>query len=475
MESQATACPLPSLRQRLLLDQYAEKLKRPLQAFAQLNLRLPAQQRLRAADVRPPPRRIVGRQRLLHHVQLDARDLRDDRGEFADREFTRVADVDDVPAQAVERDEAEDAVDQIVDVAEAARLAPIAVDGERVAVQGRHREVGDHASVVGLHAWTIRVEDADDASIEAVNACCRGEIGFGESFALIVAGALTYRVDVAPIALALRVLERVTVALGGGEQKDARSARLRERDRLDRTERVDVQCPERIASVVDGACRRCGMHDAIGWPRHRLGRIDPGCPRRANVGFDEVKRWRTLECGEIATIAGDEVVDSDDRVPRRYEAFRKVRCEKAGSSGMIHDHAALRFRAFAPELRFLLILIEREAPGFRGTVEVATVRREDGDFGGVLPGRKPGRWDGHRGKPDAAKRRICKRDRDVRSILPIEAGQIVGDPAIDDEDGIGRRLMGCRRNPPLREDRGAHGKAILPFGIRVSTAREGVE
>jgi len=48
--------------------------------------------------------------------------------------------------------EAQDAFDEVVDIAEAAGLISFAVDGELLAAQGLHHEVGDDAAVAGVQA-----------------------------------------------------------------------------------------------------------------------------------------------------------------------------------------------------------------------------------------------------------------------------------------------------------------------------------
>jgi hypothetical protein len=58
--------------------------------------------------------------------------------------------------------------DLVVDVAEAAGLAAVAVDRQRLAAQRLHDEVRHHAPVVDLHARPVGVEDAHDAHVDAV-------------------------------------------------------------------------------------------------------------------------------------------------------------------------------------------------------------------------------------------------------------------------------------------------------------------
>ena len=87
-------------------------------------------------------------------------------GELAHGELVGVADVRRVRPAALEQPH--DALDQVVHVAERAGLRPVAVHGERIALDRLHDEVRHHPAVLGAHAWPVRVEDADDARIERV-------------------------------------------------------------------------------------------------------------------------------------------------------------------------------------------------------------------------------------------------------------------------------------------------------------------
>src|SRR5688572_17645397 len=78
-------------------------------------------------------------------------------------ELTRVAEIERA-GQALTFHEAHEALNEIIDIAEAARLAAIAVDGEIVATQSLDDEVRYHAAIIGEHARTVGVEDADDAN-----------------------------------------------------------------------------------------------------------------------------------------------------------------------------------------------------------------------------------------------------------------------------------------------------------------------
>ena len=89
----------------------------------------------------------------------------------------------------------------------------------------RH-EVRDHAPVVEGHPRPVGVEDAADADLEAVLAAVVKRQALGGALPLVVAGALADGVDVAPVGLGLRVLERVAVDLGGGGEEEAGAGAL---------------------------------------------------------------------------------------------------------------------------------------------------------------------------------------------------------------------------------------------------------
>ena len=115
-------------------------------------------------------------------------------------------------------------------IAEAARLQAVAVDGEGLAAQRLHHEVGDDAAVVGLEARAVGVEDAHHVGVDAVVAVVGGDGGFGEALGLVVDGARADGIDVAPVGLDLGMDLGVAVALGGGGMEEpgvvlARNAR----------------------------------------------------------------------------------------------------------------------------------------------------------------------------------------------------------------------------------------------------------
>src|SRR4051812_8471851 len=87
-------------------------------------------------------------------------------GELAYRVLDRIADVRRFGVPSLE--ELVNPFDLVIHVTEAARLGAVSVDRYRFAVQRLHDEVGDDASVARMHAGAVRVEDPNNARIEAV-------------------------------------------------------------------------------------------------------------------------------------------------------------------------------------------------------------------------------------------------------------------------------------------------------------------
>ena len=180
-------------------------------------------------------RGVVGRLRRRHDLDLATGGHHRCARELEHRDLDRVAEVD----RRVERLGArhrEAALDQIADVAERARLRAVAVERDRRATQRLDEEVRDHAAIAHGHPRSVRVEDADDPRIDAMAAPRVDEDRLGHPLALVVAGALADRVDVAGVVLGLRMDERIAVDLGGARVDDAAAARPRVLDEAQRAE-----------------------------------------------------------------------------------------------------------------------------------------------------------------------------------------------------------------------------------------------
>src|SRR5256714_3316778 len=136
------------------------------ETFAEVDLGAPAEHLGRKRDVGPAPNGIVHGKRLEDDLGARARDLEHGVGELEDGELVRVADVHRTGPIGVE--EGEDAAHLVVDVAVRPRLRPVAVDGERLALEGLDQEVRDDAPVAGPQAGPEGIENAHDLDVQVL-------------------------------------------------------------------------------------------------------------------------------------------------------------------------------------------------------------------------------------------------------------------------------------------------------------------
>ena len=186
-----------------------------VETFVEGDFGLPAEFALGDGDVGAAHLRVVAGQRAEHNLALATNLLDDLLGELEHRELTRVAEVDGAREVIVGRHHAQHTLDEVADILEGTRLLTVAVDGEVFAAQGLHHEVGDHPSVADRHAGTVGVEDTDDLGADTVQAVVVEEERLGAALALVVAGAQADGVDIAPVALRLRMDVGVAIDLAG--------------------------------------------------------------------------------------------------------------------------------------------------------------------------------------------------------------------------------------------------------------------
>ena len=90
--------------------------------------------------------------------------------QFDDRDLVGIAEV--YRAGLVRHEHAEKPFDKIADVAEAAGLAAISVDGQRLTVNCLRDEVRHDPAIARAEPRTVGVEDPDDAGIDALARRC---------------------------------------------------------------------------------------------------------------------------------------------------------------------------------------------------------------------------------------------------------------------------------------------------------------
>ena len=164
---------------------------------------------LRFADVRPALLGIVLRQRLIADAALAAGYSQYFFRAIHDRELHRIADVH--RQRLVRGHQAKETLDFIGDVAEAAGLAAIAVNRKRIAAQRLLHEGGYYAAIVELHARPVGIENAHNARVHFPVTPRRHGGGFREALGFVIDRTRAYGIDVSPISLFLRMLQRIAV------------------------------------------------------------------------------------------------------------------------------------------------------------------------------------------------------------------------------------------------------------------------
>ena len=153
------------------------------------------------------------------------------------------------------------------------------------------------------HTRAVGVEDADDLRVDPVIPVIGHRHRLGEALGFVVDAARADRVDVAPVAFLLRMLQRIAVDLRGGRDDEARVLRLCEPQRLVRAERADFQRGNRQLEVVDRARRARPVEHQV----HRTVDVD--------VVRDVVLHEHEIASGQVRDVVhapGQQIVDPDD-------------------------------------------------------------------------------------------------------------------------------------------------------------------
>ncbi len=253
--------------------------------------------------------------------------LEDEFGKLEHGELAGVAEVHRADALLLLH-EAEESLDKVVDEAEGAGLRAVTVDGQIISLKGLNDEVGDDTPVIGQHARTIGVEDADDADIDSILAVVVEEESLCGTLALVVAGAKSDRVDITPVGLLLGMHGGVAVHLGGGGLEDTGLHALGETEAVDRPDHGGLHGLDGVVLVVQGRCGTGQIVDAVDL---ELEGVD-------DVMAHQFKAGIALEVLDVGLATGEEVVETDDFVTLTDQAVTEVGSEESGSTGDENAH-----------------------------------------------------------------------------------------------------------------------------------------
>jgi hypothetical protein len=232
-------------REAELLAEVRDRVREPL---VDGEARLPVEDAAREPNVRAALARVVLRRGEVADLHLLVDEATDLVRKVEDRLLVRVADVDGRGVVGIH--ELDEAADEVRDLLEGARLRALALNRERLALERLDDEVRDDAAVVRVHARAKRVEDARDAHLNALLLRLDVAERLRDALALVLAGARAPRVDVAPVALRLRVDFRVALDFRSGGEEKARLDALREAEHVERAHRADLDRLDRVQHLL---------------------------------------------------------------------------------------------------------------------------------------------------------------------------------------------------------------------------------
>jgi len=307
----------------------AEVIHCNLEAGLERHLRFPLEPFAREADVGPAADRVVRPRRLEGELGRAAGEFNRQRGQLEDRELVGIADVGRTGEVLTAVHHAHDGVDDVIDICKRPGLGAVAEYPQFLALERCHAEIGNHAAVIDRHPRAVGVENAHDLGIDVVLTMVVHHQRFGDALALVVTRSHADRIDVAPVALGLRMLLRVAIDFAGRGQQDAGMDALGETQHVDRAHHAGLDGFDRIVLVMDRRGGTGQMENAIDLEQDRFNDIVPHQLEIAAVD----------QMADVGTLAAEKIVQADDFVPVVEQPLTKMRPEKSSSTGYQRSHA----------------------------------------------------------------------------------------------------------------------------------------
>jgi hypothetical protein len=148
-------------------------------------------------------------------------------------------------------------------IAKRSRLPPVAIDREWLIAQSLRDEVGNNPAIVLQHTRTIGVEYPCNLDGQAIQAIVVVEYCFSCALTFIVAGAGTDRIDMADIALALRVLFGIAIDFARRRLERAGACLPRKVKHVLRAKHACIQGADRVSLVLWRGCGARQIVDAV--------------------------------------------------------------------------------------------------------------------------------------------------------------------------------------------------------------------
>ncbi len=187
-------------------------------------------------------------------------------------------------------------------------------DRDVLASQRLANEVGHNATVERMHSGTIRIENPDDANIDAVRSVVVHEQRLGGTFALVVTSTGPDGVHIATVGFRLRMDLRVPVHFAGGRLQDTCAAPLGHAQYVDGAHDGGLDRLDRVVLIVTG---RRGTRQIVDHVNFEIDWYRDVVPNQFEVGPPQKVR-------HVGFLAGEEIVQADDVVAGTDQSFAEM-------------------------------------------------------------------------------------------------------------------------------------------------------
>src|SRR5262249_56926269 len=124
------------------------------------------------------------------------------------------------------------------------------------------------------------------------------------SLRFVVHGTRADRVHVAPVALLLWMLQRISVTFRSRSKKESGSVLLCQFEQIEDTNRSDLQSLNSMLHVINRTCRRGEIQYVVNMSRIKLG---------TDILLDKLKSRLPLQAFEIMQLPGNAISDAKNR------------------------------------------------------------------------------------------------------------------------------------------------------------------
>lgn len=266
-------------------------------------------------------------------------------GQFFDGEFNRVAEVDRAAEVVISIHQADKGLDEVIDIAERTGLQALSVDGYGHVLQGLDNEIRDDPAVVRMHARPVGIEDPPDFNAQVVLPVIVEKEGFGAALAFIVTRTGPGRIDVAPVALRLRMDIGIAVHLARRGLENLGPYPFCQTQHIDGTMHTGLGGLYRVMLIMDRRGRAGQIVDLI----------DLNIEREGDVVAHQLEVGIIKQVQDVILIAGKIVIDAQNIVPVLEQTFAEMGTEKSGPSGYQYSFCAGKSHCSALSIKRIIV------------------------------------------------------------------------------------------------------------------------